>query len=506
MSDTHLRLRVGNLGPIEHGHLDLRPLTVLIGKNNTGKTYLSQAVYAAYKAVEENRIPSLLEPLTPDDVLSLRDTTRDQFTETSLTMPATLVGPASHLIENGLKSCSVFLKDRLRAYFGVPELMEITKWDSYSTELLVDLHHVSAGQKPRLLFGIDLSGHASQSILQNITLTSPDNTLELAPLIGLIEGMTRGNPTLPLSHLDRLPLDDLLHSIRYTLSESIWNSFLTQIRLSGQAHYLPAGRSGLLSAWTDVIRLQLQLARDRFGLTGRTETSIGGVALDFLSALSEILDHRNRSFAPIRRRARSLTKRKAPKTSPALALLEELMEGHILAGSVDDSVPTLEYQQQDHRIPVQRASSMVADLAPLAMWVKHLVRPGDLLIIDEPESHLHPSAIRLVARALVRLVNQKVQVVCATHSSVLLHELSNCLLRSQLPQELFSDTNSFYSSSERLALEDIAVHRFLRAKPDAPVEIEQVEIQEDWGIPEDEYVDVSTNLSNESAWLIGQLS
>ena len=42
-----IRLVVDNLGPIGHADVAVRPLTVLIGANNTGKTYLSQALYAA---------------------------------------------------------------------------------------------------------------------------------------------------------------------------------------------------------------------------------------------------------------------------------------------------------------------------------------------------------------------------------------------------------------------------------------------------------------------------
>ena len=174
------------------------------------------------------------------------------------------------------------------------------------------------------------------------------------------------------------------------------------------------------------------------------------------------------------------------------------MDGKILAGSETDMVPTLEYEQDGNQLPIRRASSMVADLAPLAMWIDRLIQPGDLLVIDEPESHLHPEAIRLVARVLVRLVNEDVRVVCATHSSVLLHELTNCILRSQLSKSE-RDSQDEFTQGDILALEDIAVHRFRRSSPADPVEVEQVNIEPDWGIPEDEYVEVAGDLSDETA-------
>ncbi len=58
-------IRLRNLGPIREGEIQLHPLTVLIGKNNTGKTYASQAVYSVFKAVDQvNGVP---EPLLSDE-------------------------------------------------------------------------------------------------------------------------------------------------------------------------------------------------------------------------------------------------------------------------------------------------------------------------------------------------------------------------------------------------------------------------------------------------------
>lgn len=44
-------IAVRNFGPIAHAEVDLKPLTVLIGSNNTGKSYLALAVYSLFQAV-----------------------------------------------------------------------------------------------------------------------------------------------------------------------------------------------------------------------------------------------------------------------------------------------------------------------------------------------------------------------------------------------------------------------------------------------------------------------
>ena len=42
-------------------------------------------------------------------------------------------------------------------------------------------------------------------------------------------------------------------------------------------------------------------------------------------------------------------------------------------------------------LPLMNTSSMVSELAPVVLYLRHIVQPGDVLIIEEPESHLHPA-------------------------------------------------------------------------------------------------------------------
>ena len=46
--DTHhpkVEIAVKNFGPIAEAKIDLRPLTVLVGPSNTGKTYFATLMY-----------------------------------------------------------------------------------------------------------------------------------------------------------------------------------------------------------------------------------------------------------------------------------------------------------------------------------------------------------------------------------------------------------------------------------------------------------------------------
>ncbi len=68
MRDSLLQFKVENLGPLVTGTLDLAELTVICGENNTGKTYLTYALYGVLKTLEE-----YLE-LPEFDILTLRQT------------------------------------------------------------------------------------------------------------------------------------------------------------------------------------------------------------------------------------------------------------------------------------------------------------------------------------------------------------------------------------------------------------------------------------------------
>ena len=57
---------------------------------------------------------------------------------------------------------------------------------------------------------------------------------------------------------------------------------------------------------------------------------------------------------------------------------------------------------------------MVSEIAPIVLYLKHLVREGHLFIIEEPESHLDAANQMKLARAIAMLVNAGVYVLITT--------------------------------------------------------------------------------------------
>ena len=78
---------------------------------------------------------------------------------------------------------------------------------------------------------------------------------------------------------------------------------------------------------------------------------------------------------------------------------------------------------------------MVSELAPVVLYLRHLVRAGDVLIIEEPESHLHPAMQAAFARELARLVGAGIRVVMTTHSEWFLEQIGNLVRLSTLSEK-----------------------------------------------------------------------
>ena len=75
---------------------------------------------------------------------------------------------------------------------------------------------------------------------------------------------------------------------------------------------------------------------------------------------------------------------------------------------------------------------MVSEIAPIVLYLKYLVRPGHLFIIEEPESHLDADNQRKLARAIAMLVNANVKVLITTHSDYCVNQINNLLMLSQI--------------------------------------------------------------------------
>ena len=151
---------------------------------------------------------------------------------------------------------------------------------------------------------------------------------------------------------------------------------------------------------------------------------------------------------------------------------------------------------------MKRASSRVSELAPVVLYLRHVVSPGDVLIIEEPEAHLHPAMQTAFARELARLVRAGVRVVMTTHSEWFLEQIGNLVRLSSLPP---AKRAGIAGADVALDPHDVGAWLFKRSGRPVGSVVEQVELDPETGLFSTDYHSVSETLYNESAAIYNRL-
>ena len=117
-----------------------------------------------------------------------------------------------------------------------------------------------------------------------------------------------------------------------------------------------------------------------------------------------------------------------------------------------------------------------------------------LLIIEEPESHLHPAIQSVFARELARLVRSGVRVLLTTHSEWFLEQIGNLVRLSKLPEKRRS---GIAGADVALRPDQVGAWLFTpKTRPKGTV-VSEIKLDEETGLYPSGYDDVSEVLYNE---------
>ncbi len=484
-----LEIEVTDFGPIAEAKLDLRPLTVFVGPSNTGKSYLAILIYALYRCfgggfLHGQRLSSLGRGVFRDvrmenppkgitnelaglatEFLGITGSTE----ETGHALPASI----SRAIFEELSRHGGAVGDEICRCFGVADFHALTRKESRRGARIVLRPSISEGFGPLEHVLVRKGGGLKLETGIPEGMAVPFDKRDVG---GTIESLFRKLAGVVLAP----DSEEYEGGLVWYALESLAERVLPRIvGLPHAAHYLPADRTGVMHAHGVVVSALIGGAA-RAGL--RPEAGmplLSGVSADFLEQLIAIDDH--------------------PPRKPERDLGAEI-EKAILAGSVrverseGTGYPRFVYRPDGwaYDLPLMNASSMVSELAPVVLYLRHLVEPGDVLIVEEPEAHLHPAMQVEFTRQLAELVCAGVRVIVTTHSEWLLEELANIVRRSQLPKSRRRDGG--------VALRPGQVGAWLfrsKRRPKGSV-VEEVELDVESGLYPTDYDVVSERLYNES--------
>ena len=298
-------------------------------------------------------------------------------------------------------------------------------------------------------------------------------------------------------------LDWVAYEARNTETEDqrryFTNSLITEVAaflgfqyfrpLTRMCHYLPAARTGVMDSYLAVVGSLIdQTSQSTFPRTV-SHPSLTGIVSDFLVRLTSLDEVR--------------------WVDPSGNLTKNI-EKSILGGEVrmDRSAvgfPEFLYRPDgwDHDLRLMNTSSMVSELAPVVLYLRHIVRPGEVLIIEEPEAHLHPAMQVEFVRHLAAAVRAGIRIVITTHSEWVLEELANLVHLSNLPD---SQREGIEGADYALTPDQLGVWLFESNEQPMGSVIQEIPFDSDNGGFVSDYEDVAISTHNDWARITNRLS
>jgi predicted ATPase len=95
----------------------------------------------------------------------------------------------------------------------------------------------------------------------------------------------------------------------------------------------------------------------------------------------------------------------------------------------EEGTPVLYLDFADRAVPVALVGDGISSLIRLSFEM--ITNPGGIVLMEEPEIHMHPGAIYQLARVIMATVRRDVQVVLTTHSLELIDGLLSEISRKE---------------------------------------------------------------------------
>ncbi|MDA7959486.1 MAG: AAA family ATPase [Nitrosopumilus sp.] len=167
--------------------------------------------------------------------------------------------------------------------------------------------------------------------------------------------------------------------------------------------------------------------------------------------------------------------------------LASVMESEVVGGEVTAAGGFVRIRYPSGRIvPLHAAPPAAADLAPLLLHLKHAAEPGSLVIIEEPEAHLHAARQGLFAKYVARMVRAGLWVLLVTHSYVLVEEISSHIKAGTAGPA--ARRRLGFGPDDHLGIDEVAAYDFTRRGPGCRAD--RIKVDAANGIPQAEFVRV----------------
>ena len=416
----NLILDVQNFGPIaEAKNIEFKPMTVLVGPSNTGKTYLAVLLHALLTAKSTTRPTFAISSFGGTDEHPIAKDPRFEAFSDEVKNSLDQIIESNEPLQEGY-----WYKARVSDFTSLTQSLF---WDI--TEKVLIRYASSAKRTIPRYF--DVSNFCD--------LANRSKNLALPPKVQIRDKPSGFRVSIQDSNVELfnapefVSVDPDIFSVQGSADTPPWvfsrnrNFGLDMYARSAlsdfpRTHYFRAGRTGLIDAYRELAAAMIGRDPDNFSRNHPGPLRAASLATsEFLQNLVVLRPHLNVNIQDKR-----------------MIAVAEVLERGVLGGTVNvketASLSYFEFDKDGVAIPIEQASSMVTELATLVMFIRHHVEPYDLLIIDEPEAHLHPEAQQQMAAALAFMVRSGLRVLITTHSHYMVEQLSAFVNASKLDE------------------------------------------------------------------------
>ena len=462
-----LELSVSNLGPIESANIELRPLTVFVGPSNTGKSYIATLIYALHNFFADyaNRIRFAEQlDLSQNEIDRIYEWVNSALPIVAIDGNAGYLHPhkmpdaVAEVVNRSLKDAAHMsepLSDEVARCFGMERASNLMRYPYGVGKSLFSIRGSIAGENgrdERLQYEMELTDGDAR-----LTACVPETTFaQIDPDI------------FSIWHLQSLTeefQEGKEEAARYLISDIMREAVSGMVRpFNHPARYLPADRAGVMHAHQVAVRGAIESA-SRVGLRRDSPAPmLSGALGDFLQGLVALAEPRFR--------------RQDANESLVQRIEKTLMRGEARVKASSTGYPSFFFRPDgwERDLPLMNASSMVSEIVPVVLYLRHFVQPGGLLIIEEPESHLHPAMQVKFIRLLAAAVQEGVRILITTHSEWVLEELANLVKMSALPE---NKRGRLEDSDIALRPDQVGVWLFDPSGETGGANVREIELDED---------------------------
>ena len=427
---SHICLK--NFGILKDANIDIAPLTVFTGANSSGKSFVAKLIHS-FSSIN-------IDDFHRDIDLSFSNTSK-YFDEEHEKLFTQLSQEISQFFKNNFnKNADAFkipmvlfddlLNDGIFKYFSIIFEERINEEFEENLDNLININHnffeISINNHEFLKEkGKSLDFNPALIELVNTVYTSQDNetiTMELENDEEFIYLKVKST----FKNRNNFKEFDSIFPIVYT---SFAHSILDNVLLE-KSYYIPAERSEIIID-KKMLSRRVKNESDMSKIQSDVLYNIINIDCDKKGYFYELGCEFDKEFSGI-----------------SIDVEEKDFINNIIYSDLDSG----------NYISSKILSTSIHEMTLFSLYLKYVLKKGDLLIIEEPEAHLHPKNQLLLLKYIVRAVNNGLKIMLTTHSEYISDQLNNFVRLNNIPYEKCLELN--YSEENILNAHDLHIYNF----------------------------------------------